>query len=225
MRSVQRGIAPNTYINYKAARNDLAARLGWFCSYCEMPVKNMIEVEHIHPVANSGNELDWNNFLLACRYCNGVKSNNNANRTGYFWPDVDNTPLAFLYSELNIIEPANGLQLHENTTATATINLTGLNRTPHSGNEPTDADSRWIARLSALGVINDSYNDWLTNQNAAFARQIARTATGHGFYSFWMLKFAGIQLVIDAINAEFIGTYVPQNNAVGAKTIRPTGTF
>lgn len=225
MRSVHRGIAPNTYTNYKAARNDLAGRLGWFCSYCEMPVKNMIEVEHIHPVANGGNELDWNNFLLACRYCNGVKSNNNANRAGYFWPDVDNTPLAFLYSELDIIEPAIGLQPHETTTATATINLTGLNRTPHSGNEPTDADSRWIARLSALGVINDSYNDWLTNQNAAFARQIARTATGHGFYSFWMLKFAGIQLVIDAINAEFTGTYVPQNNTVGAKTLRPNGTF
>ncbi len=225
MRSIQRGIAPNIYTNYKAARNDLAGRIGWFCSYCEMPVKNMIEVEHIHPLANGGNELDWENFLLACRYCNGIKSNDNEDRIGFLWPDVDNTPLAFLYSELNIIEPAVGLKPNETTTATSTINLTGLNRTPHSGNEPTDADSRWIARISALGVINDSYNDWLTNQNAAFARQIARTATGHGFYSFWMLKFAGIHLVIDAINAEFIGTYVPQYDIAGTITIRPTGTF
>jgi hypothetical protein len=206
MRSVQRGSAPNTYTNYQSARNDLAERLGWFCSYCEMPVKNMIEVEHIQPVANGGNELDWDNFLLACRYCNGVKSNNNADRIGYFWPDVDNTPLAFLYSELNIIEPAIGLQNHETITAIATIKLTGLNRTPHSGNEPTDADS-------------------LTNQNEAFARQIARTATGHGFYSFWLMKFGGIPLVIDAINAAFSGTYITQYNALGVKTIRPTGTF
>ncbi|MDO8996502.1 MAG: HNH endonuclease [Sediminibacterium sp.] len=225
MRSVQRGAAPYKYTNYKAARNDLAGRIGWFCSYCEMPIKNMIEVEHIHPVANGGNELDWNNFLLACRYCNGIKSNNNVDRTGYFWPDVDNTPLAFLYSELNIIEPAVGLQANETLFANSTINLTGLNRTPHSGNEPTDSDSRWISRLSAIGVINDSYNDWLANQNAAFARQIARTATGHGFYSFWMLKFEGIQIVIDAINSEFIGTYVPQKDAYGTKIIRPTGTF
>jgi hypothetical protein len=225
MRSVQRGVAPKIYKDYKAARNDLTGRLGWFCSYCEMPVHNMIEVEHIQPVANGGNELDWDNFLLACRYCNGNKRDNNKDRTGYLWPDVDNTSLAFLYSELNIIEPAIDLTPDETSIATATINLTGLNRTPHSGNEPTDADSRWIARLSALGVINDSYDDWLTNQTVAFARQIARTAAGHGFYSFWMLKFTGIQLVIDEINAAFTGTYIPQYNLAGTKIIRPTGTF
>ncbi len=185
----------------------------------------MIEVEHIHPVANGGNELDWNNFLLACRYCNGIKSNNNPDRAGYFWPDIDNTPLAFLYSEKDIIEPMSGLDATANVAALATIDLTGLNRTPHSGNEPTDADSRWIARISAIGVINDSYNDWLANQNAAFARQIARTATGHGFYSFWLLKFAGMPLVIDAINAEFIGTYLPLSDAGGMNVLRPNGTF
>lgn len=225
MRSINRGLAPSIYTNYKAARNDLAGKIGWFCSYCEMPVKNMIEVEHIHPVANGGNELDWGNFLLACRYCNGIKSNDNVDRLGYLWPDVDNTPLAFEYSEKAIIQPTNGLNVNDNAAALATIKLAGLNRTPHSGNEPTDADSRWIARISAIGVINDSYTDWLTNSTEAFARQIARTATGHGFYSFWMLKFAGIQPVIDAINTAFIGTYVPQYDAVGGKIIRPTGTF
>ena len=225
MRSVQKGDAPNPYSDYKAARNDLAIAIGWFCSYCEMPVKNMIEVEHVHPVANGGNELDWENFLLACRYCNGIKSNNNTSRVGYFWPDVDNTTLAFQYSELNIIEPALGLSAGETAIARSTINLTGLNRTPHSGNEPTDADSRWIARLSAIGVINESYNDWLTNPTAAFARQIARTATGHGFYSYWMLKFAGVILVMDAINAAFAGTYIPQDDVTGTKVIRPNGSF
>jgi 5-methylcytosine-specific restriction endonuclease McrA len=83
MRSVQRGVAPKIYKDYKAARNDLTGRLGWFCSYCEMPVHNMIEVEHIQPVANGGNELDWDNFLLACRYCNGNKRDN-SRATGYF---------------------------------------------------------------------------------------------------------------------------------------------
>ena len=225
MRSINRGIAPNVYSNHKEARNDLAGRIGWFCSYCEMPVKNMIEIEHIHPVANGGNELDWDNFLLSCRYCNGVKSNNNINRSGYFWPDVDNTTLVFEYSEKDIIQPVNGLNTSENTVALETIKLTGLNRTPHSGNEPTDADSRWIARISAIGIIDESYNDWLTNQTQGFANQIARTATGHGFYSFWMLKFAGIQVVIDEINAAFAGTYLPQYDASGTKVLRSTGTF
>lgn len=225
MRSVEKGLSSNTYTNYKDARNDLANTIGWYCSYCEMPVRNMIEVEHVHPVKNGGIETDWNNFLLACRYCNANKKNNNRNRLGYFWPDIDNTCLAFLYSELNIIEPAVGLQPNEIAIANDTIKLTGLNRTPHSGNEPTDADSRWIARISALGVINESYDDWINNQTQAFARQIALTAIGHGFYSFWILKFAGFQLVIDAINAKFSGTYVTQNDAMGNKIIRQGGIF
>lgn len=185
----------------------------------------MIEVEHVHPVDNGGNELDWNNFLLSCRYCNGIKGKNNADRVGYFWPDTDNTPLTFEYSEVNIIQPANGLNAPEQAVALRTINLMGLNRTPHSGNEPTDADSRWIARLSAIGVINESFNDWLTCQTPAFARQIARTAVGHGFYSFWMLKFAGIQIVINAINAAFHGTYIPRRDNLGNRILRPGGTF
>jgi hypothetical protein len=190
-----------------------------------MPVKNMIEIEHVHPVANGGIALDWDNFLLSCRYCNGIKSNRNTGRAGYFWPDVDNTPLAFIYSEVNIIEPAVGLSPAEADIARKTINLTGLNLTPHSGNEPTDRDSRWIARLSAIGVIEESYNDWLTCSTSAFARQIARTATGHGFYSFWMLRFDGINEVIDEINAAFVGTYLPQFDASGSKVIRQKGTF
>lgn len=225
MRSVSRGIAPSVYSYYKDARNDLTGRIGWYCSYCEMPVRNSIEVEHIHPIANGGNELDWDNFLLSCRYCNGVKRNNNPSRVGYLWPDVDNTTLAFQYSEKDIIEAAPGLPAHVVPMADATITLMGLNRTPHSGNEPTDADSRWIARISAIGVINESYNDWLTEQTPAFARQIARTAIGHGFYSFWMLKFAGINVVINEINNAFLGTYLPVVDGTGALVIRATGTY
>ncbi|MDJ1470256.1 HNH endonuclease [Xanthocytophaga flava] len=224
MRSIIRGNVPNSYTHYKDARNDLAERIGWFCSYCEMPVRNMIEVEHIHPVANGGNELDWDNFLLSCRYCNSVKKNNNMNRVGFFWPDVDNTPLAFEYSESNIIEPATGLQPNERSSALSSINLMGLNRTPHSGNEPTDADSRWIARINAIGIINESYNDWLTCPTQQFARQIARTATGHGFYSFWIMKFNNVQIVINEINRAFLGTYEPQYNN-GIKVIRQNGSF
>lgn len=225
MRPVTRGVAPGVYTQYKDARNDLATSIGWYCSYCEMPVKNSIEVEHVHPVANGGNELDWDNFLLACRYCNSVKSNNNANRANYLWPDIDNTSLAFLYTERDIIVPLPGLPAAILTACTQTINLMGLNRTPHSGNEPTDADSRWIARISAIGVINDSYDDWLTQPTPAFARQIARTASGHGFYSFWMLKFAGITQVIDEINAAFPGTYGPAYDLAGTLVVRPTGTY
>ena len=98
MRPVTRGDSPRTFTNYKQARDRLMERIGPYCSYCEMRVTNMIEVEHIVPVANGGEELDWNNFLLSCRYCNGNKGNNNQDRAGYLWPDRDDTDLAFAYS-------------------------------------------------------------------------------------------------------------------------------
>lgn len=210
--------------DYKSARNDLADRIGWYCSYCEMPVANMLEVEHVHPVNRGGLELDWDNFLLSCRYCNGVKSDRNTSRIGYFWPDTDNTTHVFTYSEDRIIEPISGLLPFHQRCAIDTIDLMGLNRTPHSHNEPTDADSRWIRRIEAWGIIHESYHDWLENQTEAFARQIGRTASGHGFYSLWIKRFAGIDTVIDAINQSFRGTYQPAVlNEI--PELRPGGVF
>lgn len=209
MRSVAKGNSPTSYSNYKIARNDLAARIGWYCSYCEMPVANMIEVEHVHPVNKGGQELEWGNFLLSCRYCNGVKKDRNHGRNGYLWPDQDNTSVAFHYSEDKIIEPAASLPDGIKSCAQETIDLMGLNRTPHSSQEPTDADSRWIKRIEVWGVIHDSYNDWLANQSEGLARQIGRTASGHGFYSYWIKQFSAFPLVVEAINTSFKGTYRP----------------
>jgi uncharacterized protein (TIGR02646 family) len=225
MRSVEKGPAPSTYRQHREARNDLAAAIGWYCAYCEMPVSNMIEVEHVHPTAQGGAELDWHNLLLSCRYCNSVKSDNNTSRVGYLWPDIDNTILAFEYSELDIVKPQVGLPPLLRQAASETIKLMGLDRRPGAGKEPAEADSRWMKRIEAIGIINESYHDWHLCPTPAFARQIARTALGHGFYSFWMLKFVGISLVIDEINRAFRGTYFPQYDANGALIKRAGGTF
>lgn len=209
MRSVAKGDALNSYSNYKGARNDLAARIGWFCSYCEMSVHNMIEVEHIRPINKGGEELDWENFLLSCRYCNSVKKDRNDGRDGYLWPDQDNTSVAFTYSEDKIIEPAPNLPPAVERYAQETIDLTGLNRAPHSGQKPTDTDSRWIKRIEVWGIIHDSYQDWLTNQSEVTARLIGWIASGHGFYSCWIKQFSDFPLVLEAINNSFSGTYRP----------------
>jgi len=190
-----------------------------------MPVKNMIEVEHVHPVDNGGDPLGWDNFLLSCRYCNGVKNNNNLGRAGYLWPDADNTIFAFEYSESKIIEPNARIPDATKIMAQHTIDLMGLNRHPNSANEPTDADSRWINRIFAWGIIEETYSDWINNQNLAFARQIARTALGHGFYSFWIKKFSNEQMVVDAINAIFPNTYQPQFDENGLLILRINGSF
>ncbi len=225
MRCVDKGIAPEAYSYYKDARNDLAGRIGWICSYCEMPVKNMIEVEHVHPINNGGDALDWNNFLLSCRYCNGVKLNRNLNRTGYLWPDIDNTIMAFEYTESEIVEPSAGLTDEIAMMAQNTIDLLGLNRHPGLVNKPTKADTRWKIRTEVLGIIHDSYYDWLEHRSLAFARQIARTALGHGFYSFWIKKFEHEQVVLNEIMLAFPHTHHPQYDAAGGLVLRENGSF
>jgi hypothetical protein len=146
MRPIEKGIAPKQYTNYQNSRSDLVQQIGWYCSYCEMPVKNMIEVEHVVPVKNGGKELDWDNFLLFCRYCNSVKVDRNTSRKGYFWPDIDNTFLAFSYTPVKMIEPNEQLTSTKMAIAQNTIDLMGLNRYPGSLNEPTEKDTRWRSR-------------------------------------------------------------------------------
>jgi len=97
MRPINKGFAPRQYIRYQDARNDLASRIGWYCSYCEMPVRNLLAIEHIVPRNKGGSELDWHNLLLSCTYCNSVKSDNNNSRLNYYWADIDNTFWCFTY--------------------------------------------------------------------------------------------------------------------------------
>ena len=52
-------------------------------------------------------------------------------------------------------------------------------------------------------IIEESYIDWLDNQNLSFAKQIARTAKGHGHYSLWIEKFKEYPMVINCINSLF----------------------
>ncbi len=220
MRCIEKGASPRQYKDYHDARNDLAGRIGWYCAYCEMRVTNMIEVEHVHPVNHGGNELDWNNFLLSCRYCNGIKTDRNTSRRGYLWPDIDNTIHAFDYSEVKVIEPAYHLHPAISAKAEATINLMGLNRIAHSGKEPTDRDSRWIIRIEVFGIIQTCLEDWQEAPTTVTAQLIAKTALGHGFYSFWIQRFANYPLVLDAINSAFPNTYLPISDGTGNWKLR-----
>jgi hypothetical protein len=219
MRPVAKGTAPRVYSHWGQARNDLATQIGWYCSYCEMGVSNMIEVEHIVPRNHGGAKVDWDNFLLSCKYCNTVKSNNNTSRTGYVWVDRDNTDLTYKYSEKDIIVPvANGIAAE----AAATITLVGLNRNPGTPNVPTDADSRWIFRFQAWFIAKSSLENWNKKPSTEMAYQIALTAKGTGFYSIWMTVFDGVTQVQDAIRNEFPNTY-SSADAAGNRVVRAGG--
>jgi hypothetical protein len=40
---------PVVYADYKDARDDLIARMGDFCSYCEVALHSRVDVEHVVP--------------------------------------------------------------------------------------------------------------------------------------------------------------------------------
>jgi len=224
MRPVDKGDAPKQYSDYKKARNDLAGRIGWYCSYCEMPVKNMIEVEHVVPIKNGGAELDWENFLLSCKYCNTLKSDRNTSRNGYFWSDKDNTFLAFTYQ--SAIIKANGqLNSSQVRIAQSTIDLMGLDRYQGGANEPTKADSRWNSRDEAWGVAYDSLTDWNSLPCEEMRRQIGRTASGTGHFSIWMEVFKNISEIRKELISSFTGTDRNCFNAEGNPIPRPNGNL
>lgn len=223
MRPVNRGPAPKTYSDYRDARNDLVDRLGWYCSYCEMPVKNMIEVEHVIPKSLPPFlELDWDNFLLSCRYCNGVKGSGNPSRAGYLWPDQDNTDFVFDYDEVNVINMKTGLGQAIENAANETIDLMGLNRIWGGAEEPTEADTRPFSRQEAWFEARASLDRWTGAPIPLMAAQIGATAAGFGHFSIWCTVFDREQTVINAIRIAFRGTYNDTDPATGNRIVRPT---
>ena len=207
MRAVDKGLNTTTYTKYEDALKDLTDQMGHYCSYCEMGVNNMIEVEHIHPVKNGGNELEWENFLLACKYCNTIKSNNNEGRNGYLWPDIDNTDLLFDYTiDENVLIVKATLDSGIKIQAEALIKLVELSRYPGTINRPTKKDKRWILRNEAITTAMSSYNRWLkikdddtTSYRKLMAEQIAETSLV-GFYSIWYKIFENEQIVLNEID-------------------------
>ena len=225
MRVINKGVAHNTYTEHGQARHDLAKEIGYYCSYCEMGVKNMIEVEHVIPVNQGGNPLNWDNFLLSCRYCNGVKNNNNITRVNYLWVDRDNTDLAFIYSETDVI-----LAQHNNIMIEAmaenTIRLMGLDRIPSGVNEPTEADTRWRSRIDAWSEAKKSLTRWLRIPRIDMAEQIGSTAIGFGHYSIWRTVFENEQMVLDAIDFAYSEKGLFKQYLLnGTREIRQNGTI
>jgi hypothetical protein len=215
MRPVSRGTAPRTYTKHQDARNDLIQVIGWYCSYCEMPIKNMPEVEHELPVHHGGGVVDWDNFLLSCKYCNTVKSDHNTTLSGYFWPDTDNTFRAYLYHPYLPIEPVSTLSVQETSQAVAMIALCGLNREPGTSNLPTQRDNRWNSRREAWNkalLALEGWKKFKTHKRIPaylkeeMAISITNQATAEGHFSIWMTIFEDDNEIRNRLIANFPGT-------------------
>ncbi|TKG95164.1 HNH endonuclease [Puteibacter caeruleilacunae] len=220
MRPVNKGDSPRDYIDYGQARHDLAERIGYYCSYCEMKVYQGIEVEHILPVNQGGDELEWDNFLLSCKYCNTRKSDHNDNLSDYVWPDIDNTDLVFEYSEASVVTPQKGLSLELNQKAQQTIDLMKLDL---FADNTTEADTRWRSRKEAWDLARKSYNSWDEAPIVEMARVIARTSLS-GHYSIWMTVFRDVPEVLKEIDEVYRckGLY-KEYDEDGNRIVRPGG--
>ena len=76
---------------YKTARGDLLNTLGYYCSYCEIPVGIGVHVEHKLPKVDfPANAVEWDNLLLACDNCNSNKGEQPARSIGVMHP-IPNT--------------------------------------------------------------------------------------------------------------------------------------
>lgn len=206
MRPVDKGLSPREYSAYPDACDDLANRIGRYCSYCEMPIWNMPEVEHVVPLAKGGAELDWKNFLLSCKYCNTRKGDRNCGREGYLWPDRDNTFRAFEYFPGKGVESCGDLPESLRSLAAATIALIGLDWSPGSGFSRIGGKRRWESRDEAWLVAALSRDDWRKVPTREMACQIALTVKGHGHFSIWMKVFCDVPEVRREIIRQYPGT-------------------
>lgn len=196
MRPVNKGEAPGTeYKKYQDAEPDLEERIGAYCSFCELPIIHVPEVEHKEAKAKGGAELKWENLLLSCKYCNTRKGTGvgPTNKGDYLWPDEDDTFHPFLYDK--DIPRLNEEYLKEQgdevrRKAENLYNLVKLDTIPVS---PKVKDKRYFARNEARNCALEIKIGWeeakQTSERAGYLRVMERLATAIGFFSTWMDVF------------------------------------
>jgi uncharacterized protein (TIGR02646 family) len=193
VRPVERGqdTRADPWPSWGAAADDLAARMGWYCAYCEVSLRSAPHVEHKQPKEHHPHlALTWSNFVLACTNCNSTKGTKNVGLNASLWPDRDNTARAFAYGDGGVVSVRHDLDPPAIPLANALRDLVGLDRRPgHVALTPTDR--RWMRRLEAYnkavvtrGLIEDAPDDTPRRDLTVMI------ATETGFFSVWMAVFS-----------------------------------
>ncbi len=109
MRPINRGSVPlvngipRVVMDYKDWRKALIDRIGPYCCYCNMPLNDALQVEHvIAQDIDPALALSWDNMLLACGPCNRSKSAKPCPPTTHYLPQFHNTHLAFVASAISV---------------------------------------------------------------------------------------------------------------------------
>lgn len=212
MRPVTKGASPYTSISdYHEARPYLKERIGLYCSYCGFEISHMPEVEHVAAKSKGGDETDWSNLLLGCKYCNTRKGTSvtPANVQNYLWPDQYNTAVAYSYdtvanipqveeAALKAIDPTCGAYQK----AKNLFDTVELDHRPRSKTE----DQRFWKRLEVCECAKRSRQRWDSNKSAELKDTIVDLALASGFFLVWMTIFKDEPDILNALIRAFPGT-------------------
>ncbi len=212
MRPVNKGASPEKqFKSYQDAEYYLEKRLGAYCSFCELPIKHVPEVEHIEAKSEGGALTDWDNLLLACKYCNTRKGTKvkKGQKVHYLWPDEDDTFHPFTYS--NGIPQINKNFLAEKNKiyserAKNLFNLVNLGNVP----VPKEKDRRFMLRNEAYNNALSSKEGWVKmkdkEERKCYLELMICLAQSTGFFSTWMEIFRDDEVVQNALINAFKGT-------------------
>ena len=224
MRPVDRPPAARAYRKYRDAIPDLEQCFGKYCSYCERYLPISLEVEHKLPKKHFKHlELEWTNFLLACKTCNSIKNDNYHANEHMLWPDRHNTVLALAYTRDVLVQPVRNLDPEVLSRASNLVKLVGLDRYEKTA---TKRDERWMqreavwryaTRLSERFESHGMPKDWL--------EVIVETALYRGFFSVWLTVFRDHPNVKQCLISAFPGTARSCFKDDGTPTPRPNAVI
>lgn len=236
MRPISKGDSPYTTItNYGNSLNYLVERIGSYCSYCEMPLNNAPEIEHIVAKSKGGDKTDWNNLLLSCKYCNTRKGDiiGTYPASRWIWPDKHNTFLAFTYT-------GGRVRLNEKYLSTLQKNVLEMAKNiftdidlGHIPQSPKSKDNRFRARSNAYARAVDSHKMWQhtktknysDSEQQIYIDNIANSASSIGFFSVWMEVFKGESKILCALIKSFCGTCIDCFDQYGNAIARPNSVL
>lgn len=199
------------YNPYSKAKSVLKSNFGkepyFYCNYCDRKLPGItIDVEHILPKGLTHYahlKFSWDNFLLSCKSCNGVKLDKDFNLSDVVLPHLNNTLLCFNFENDGTVTVKNGLDPVVITKSTNTISLVGLDiGENHPNRKPQD--DRFSERRETLNLAKRKLGQF--EQKKQDVSDIVELAKHSGFWSLWMEVFNDHQDVKNELIKAFQGT-------------------
>jgi RNase P subunit RPR2 len=171
MRPIRKGKTPFAAQKYSEYQVELTKKIGFYCSYCEMPLTHNVEIEHKIPKKQFPKyENDWRNLLLSCKNCNTSKSKTIVYRM-YAWSDLFN-PFYFLDYSNGILK-----QKYPNNKTNEIIKLFKLDIQPKNATK----DQRWSRRQEAYNTAMIAMQCLAQNHSQLMVDCVINNAKATGF--------------------------------------------